>query len=398
MSRILCLLGRDYAAFPENGRKRIVLSWLDELRQSHEVTCFVPRMITQDGKAALMIGLGSGLLAGDALQGRLFLSDDNIRSLAAEIARVSPRSIYVDGGRMVPLLKQALRAGRLDREKYHIVVDLDDQMSRRYQLYRDKNIGLDLGLLGSQLAGYAKIIGKPVADAILGLEARRMRAVEDDIMAFADDLVFSSESERAAMTARLPGARARTHRQVIGYDIAPLAAAPAGDMLRFCFVGGDKVPQNRMSIEGLSNLWKRGNIPHRLEIVGKIFYKYDKVDNVEFVGFVEDLDEYYTSINGLIVFSYLAGGVKTKVPEAMSRGVPVLINSVAADGMAGVDGYGLTFDEDGLIEFMHRDPAEIRRILGEFCPVCTSIAEEYYSKQKLKSQIAALFAGATSSP
>lgn len=61
-------------------------------------------------------------------------------------------------------------------------------------------------------------------------------------------------------------------------------------------------------------------------------------DNIEVVGFVEDLSALFESIRILVAPIRYGAGLKGKVASALAHGVPVVATSCAAEGMALVDG------------------------------------------------------------
>jgi hypothetical protein len=65
----------------------------------------------------------------------------------------------------------------------------------------------------------------------------------------------------------------------------------------------------------------------KLIIVGngmKEYYAHLKDDNIEIVGFVDDLEEYYYKSNIIISPIFLGGGMKTKTAEAMMYSMPII--------------------------------------------------------------------------
>ena len=201
---------------------------------------------------------------------------------------------------------------------------------------------------------------------------------------FANEVVFSSDYERRLMERRCGHVAGRTHRHIIGYEVKPVVPRLEPQGLVFGFVGGDRLAQNRRSIEALIRLWVRHAVPHKLVIIGRCHQLYEPCANVEFAGFVADLADYYRGFDALLVFSYVPGGLKTKVPEALAYGVPVILNNVAAEGIVGLRGYKLQFDEEDLVRYLSRPTNEIRDELLSFRSTAIQLARTHWSAERFE--------------
>ncbi len=399
MVRVLSILSRDYSMVSDVGRKAIVSRWIKVLEARHDFSVFIPRMAIESGKATMLGAIARRCLFGnEALQVALFDTAENVSRLAQAIRESRPQVIHVDGGRLVPLLKRALAQCPGGREGYRIIVDIDDLMFRRYRIYKKLGLGLELGVLGEKLTAYTRFAGSAVSDGVLSLESARMRRLEESIVHFADDVVFSSDYERRLLAHLAGPRRARLHRHVIGYNVAPVTPRLDPQTLRFAFIGGDKLSQNRLSIEGLIRIWKTYDIPHELLIIGKCHHTYEAHPRIKFTGFVEKLAEWYSKVDGLIIFSYVPGGLKTKIPEGLSFGLPAIVNRVAAEGVVGLEDYSFCFDESEMVEFLHSSPDEIRRRLAAERARAPEIAQKYWSSTALEAFLHDLFKPASPSP
>jgi glycosyltransferase involved in cell wall biosynthesis len=265
-----------------------------------------------------------------------------------------------------------------------IILDVDDLMSRRSRNYLRFGIGLELGALGSVVAPL-KIIGRLFSNCILSLEAGRMWRNELAAIASADEVLFSSDYERQLIERKNKHLTRCSHRHIVGYKVRPLVPNLSPDRLVFGFVGGDKLVQNQRSIEALIRLWVRHSLPHKLVIVGKCHRQYEPCKNVEFAGYVPNLSERYSGFDALIVFSYVPGGLKTKIPEALAYGLPVILNNVAAEGIVGLRDYNLRFNEEGLIRYLKRPMGDIRRDLLSCRSTSIELAQKYWSTEKFES-------------
>ena len=78
----------------------------------------------------------------------------------------------------------------------------------------------------------------------------------------------------------------------------------------------------------------------------KLRSKYEDVPNVEFAGFVQNLDEEYLSATCQVVPSGLGTGIRVKIPESLSYGLPVVTSSCEADALGLGDRDGCVIADD----------------------------------------------------
>lgn len=118
------------------------------------------------------------------------------------------------------------------------------------------------------------------------------------------------------------------------------------DGLRLSFIGSDSHSPNFVGITWfLNNCWdklKKENPDYKLIIIGKweeqhILEYSSKYPNVEFLGYVDDLAE---AIKGtvMIVPITIGSGIRMKILEACSIGVPFVSTNVGAEGIPVVSG------------------------------------------------------------
>ena len=68
--------------------------------------------------------------------------------------------------------------------------------------------------------------------------------------------------------------------------------------------------------------------------------------NVNLLGYVKSLDEYYDKCDALIVPLFVGGGQRVKIIEAFGRGVAVISTSVGAEGLRYIDGETIMIADD----------------------------------------------------
>lgn len=100
----------------------------------------------------------------------------------------------------------------------------------------------------------------------------------------------------------------------------------------------------------------------------KNFLKYAD-NNVESIGFVENISDYYNSASLFISPLFVGSGIRIKILEALSFGVPVIATSIGAEGIELSESDGLFVSDDpqqqaSTILNLLNNPNEIKR-LGE---------------------------------
>jgi glycosyltransferase involved in cell wall biosynthesis len=240
--------------------------------------------------------------------------------------------VYFDGVRTLLLLR-AIRAQSPDA---HIVCDLDDLMSRRMQFWLDVGAGISLGYIEKLLSpGLARLLSRgPLARAVIAYERRSLRRAEQEIVRLCDAVVLVSSADAKDLREQSPSSL-RSKINVIPPPVnVKRAPAPLGLPIRFVFVGTDKLLQNRLTIQRLSELWQEAEPSVALHIYGLQQAKPDVIPpNVIFHGFVDNIDEVYDGNSVLLTPSVIGGGMKTKVLEAFSYGAPVVGNAFTFEGM-----------------------------------------------------------------
>jgi hypothetical protein len=362
--RVLMVMTRDIPESISNGRERTLSFIRDALRAEADVTEFKIRSVLEAGGIVAKLGaawrLAESFLRGKpcALQVALFSNAQKKRELLATIHALKPDVIYLDGIRLVDyvtLIRDNVPGCR-------VVVDFDDLMSRRAQILREAALPLSAGYL-------AKAIPKPIMNvvnsslirgAVLGYEELALKRHEVKAVECADAVTLVSTTDAASLVQLLKGpAVKKVHVIAPPVDTHKPVTRPASP-LRFVFVGADRQLQNRLAIEYLVALWKRLGVQTELVIFGKMSGQYESVPNVRFAGFAKTLDEVYLPGSIALCPTFLRGGIKSKVIEAISYGCVPVGNDAAFEGL-GFNDDALAMTEARLEAFVtkpadHLDP------------------------------------------
>jgi len=176
--------------------------------------------------------------------------------------------------------------------------------------------------------------------------ARRLEALEKELLRSAAGHVVCSEREREKLLGIAPGARIATIEN--GADARFFRETPAGERRRILFVGSMSYHANIEAAVGFTRTaWPgiRERFPGwRLTLAGAdpapAVLALRAEANVEVTGTVEDIRPLYGEAIAAIVPLRTGGGTRLKILEAMAAGVPVVSTPLGAEGLAvspGVD-------------------------------------------------------------
>jgi len=255
----------------------------------------------------------------------------------------APNFIYLDGVRTLVLLRQL----RVRWPNAKIVCDLDDLMSRRMNFWIRHRVGISFGyaekLFGAPMVNF--LSKGTLARLLILYERFALSRAEREILHLSDAVVLISSVDAQEMRQRSPEyLHSKIH--VVPPPVmakgAPIDRTPP---YRLVFLGTDKLVQNRLTIEYLLDIWRTDRPRTSLHIFGIQKRAYKTIPpNVVFHGFVEDLNEIYDGHSVLLTPSMIGGGVKTKVLEAFSYGVPVIGTNFTFEGM-NLPAYPLIFED-----------------------------------------------------
>jgi hypothetical protein len=277
--------------------------------------------------------LARGLVSGApcALQIAMFSDRHHMGALAQAIKSIGPDVIYIDGIRLVDHLPLIAKLA----QGLPIIVDFDDLMSRRARALRETHMPLSAGYLTRFIPSpFMRLVNsRALRDAMLRYEAFCLARQEREAVEIAHAVTLVSHTDAAALGQALD---ARGMRKV--HVIAPPVATVRGLMrplhpLRFVFIGSDSQLQNRLSIEYLREVWKRVAPNLELVIYGRMVRQYEPVLNVRFAGFAPTQADVYTEHSIALCPAFLAGGIKSKVMEAIAHGCVPIGNAMAFEGL-----------------------------------------------------------------
>lgn len=298
--------------------------------------------------------LYSLLLRKKAIQEAVFYSRGNTKRINNVINDVNPDLIIID----------TIRIAQFIPENNKAIVYLDDLFSIRYEKMLEimsKHESVDLNSIGN--------FGKFIPNKVLNL--MKIKAVEKFLLRIEKNLVFKSEVKTAEKFQTLlineneVNVLSDRSMKVVGINeirpflnLEPTVLSRRNKHVvnekRFIFLGSMNIAHNRVSIihfleTQMQNIITK--IPdvkivligkHAPTEVRKIAEKHPR--NIEIKGFVECLEDEFSKATAMIAPLIFGTGVKLKVIDALSQGLPVISTDY------GVEGIKLTHGENCIVE------------------------------------------------
>lgn len=181
-------------------------------------------------------------------------------------------------------------------------------------------------------------------------EAERTRREELALIEASDATLVVSEFERELLERIAPGKRVSI---VSNIHSVHGPGRPFEQRSGLVFVGGFQHPPNLDAAEWLIDEIfpevRRALPDVELHIIGSKMpdsLKGRRAPGLQVHGFVEDLDPYMTGCRVSVAPLRYGAGVKGKVNQAMSHGLPVVATRCAAEGMYTVDGHDVLLADD----------------------------------------------------
>lgn len=272
------------------------------------------------------------------IQCSLYYSRYNAKQIKEYCDELHPDYIITD------MIRTAMYFDAFQHNQALKVLDMDDLLSARYERQMHAKYRSNIsGQYASRLPGIVnKIIGNQIIrNAVLALERDLTAKAEIHYSKLYDKVIFVSDIETDYLNKRLPG---KAITIPVGINAVPeleLNGKPEKNLLSY--VGNLKVAANVDTLDWIiSDILPKIHHDVKFMVIGKcpdsIRGKYMNHDNVIFTGRVDNLVEYVRKSQVFLSPILYGTGIKTKILEAMSMGVPVVTNDVGAEGIAAKDG------------------------------------------------------------
>ena len=272
------------------------------------------------------------------IQCSLYYSRQNSEQIKKYCDEIQPDYIFTD------MIRTSMYYDAFRHSRALKVLDMDDLLSARYErqlhaMYKSNISGQYSGRLPGIIN---KLIGNQmVRNAVLTMERDLTAKAEIHYSKLYDKVIFVSAVETAYLNKKLPG---KAITIPVGINAVPereLAITPEKYLLSY--VGNLKVAANVDTLHWIiSDILPKIHHNVKFMVIGKcpddIKEKYKDNNHVIFTGRVDNLVEYIRKSQIFLSPILYGTGIKTKILEAMSMGVPVVTNDVGAEGIAADDG------------------------------------------------------------
>jgi glycosyltransferase involved in cell wall biosynthesis len=282
------------------------------------------------------------------LQESLFYSSYAAKFLTNERDLINPKVVYCDTMRTMQYVEQWSNS----QQNLRVVFDMDDILSRKYENYSTQNTS------SASILGYAESYLPPVArslvntilkNIILRIEIALCKRRESTLPYKASTTILVSPKESGSLQERCPGAVVVSIPPAVNLRATSLSSAFVRESVpTLCFMGLlDFIPNE----EGIMHFCKRilpiimEKIPNvELHILGaSASQRLRDIEvilpkTVRLLGYVDDAASYIHSMADVFVAPVYRGtGIKIKVVEAMSYGIPVVTTPVGREGLSVVN-------------------------------------------------------------
>ena len=266
-----------------------------------------------------------------SLQERLFYSIKSKKIIEQEINEFKPDIIYADMIRT---------AQYVEKMKIKKIVDIEDLLSLRYNRFIQKNESKILGTFSHLVPFFMRtILENFFKNFLLKYEIELISRREKEIVNNFDACFLVSQKEIrilrniSKVNTIYLNTQAIQKRENIYNNI---------EQNNFVFIGNMCTAQNQSSLKIIVNeILPKLTIDYKLYVIGK----YDNTtigiiqnnNNIELLGFVENLEDILKNIKLALMPISFGTGIKTKILDCMSFGIPVLTNDVGNEGLSTED-------------------------------------------------------------
>lgn len=291
-----------------------------------------------------------------------YYCQENSRAIEKAVTEWEPDIIFTEMIRTCAYYDAIKNSGAL------LLANLDDLLSLRYyrQAHSGKSKASFAGNYSNKISGYvSKIMNWGfIKNVVLSLESKRCAKWEKEYYKKFDYSLMTSDVERDILNNTMTDNKAKTLSVGIDYEYYSQEMTLEKDPIGLSYLGNFYFSPNADTLEMIVN----DVLPHiksdyHFYIIGKcpehLLEKYKNNKQLIFCGRVDDFREYIKKTTVFLAPIAYGTGVKTKIVEAMAMKMPVVTNSVGAEGI---------YAESGRDYVVSDNPVEIAAEVDElFC-------------------------------
>ncbi len=274
-------------------------------------------------------------------QSALYIGRNQKKELKRLLKQKTYDFIFVDMARLAPLVT---RIRKYSGAK--LIIDLDDLISRRY----NSNKGI-MGQAEKDNRFINKIVNSFIGDFLVRMERKRLVRLERKIPSLFDCVTLISIKETKEL-AKITQKNNIYYFPMMISDNAfatPIILKKKKSIV-IGFAGLLATPANNLSLVYILNdILPRLNFDFTFKVIGKVnesFRKKYESDKIVFTGFVDDFKSELRTLDLFLCPMVFGTGIKTKILEAMAAGIPVLTNSIGAEGLFVNSGHEIIIEDE----------------------------------------------------
>ena len=267
-----------------------------------------------------------------SLQENLFFSRSNLELVDQTIKSVKPDLIYVDMIRMSQYI-----------ENYNIykIIDIDDLLSIRYKRFMNQKESSIFGTFSTVVPSFLKeLVEKILKNTILEYESKKLAKREIEVVAKYNRCFLVSEKEKKYLIDKTSFQNIYTNTQAIRSRTNIYRKDVKCNNL--LFIGNMNTAQNKASLKMIADeILPRFTFDYTFFIIGEYDNSVEALisenSNIKLLGFVPDLLISLEDIKLALMPIAFGTGIKTKILDCMSYGIPVVTNLVGSEGLGVID-------------------------------------------------------------
>lgn len=281
------------------------------------------------------------------LQCSLFYSKKNEENIRDYVSKEHFDVVIADMIRTAPYIRA------FEGEPCLKILDMDDLLSKRYQRTLNSTVSGD-NFLGQYSKHMPNIVNKQLIPRVkkiaLNMEVSRLLRAEVEYAQRYDHVIFVSDVETDELNQKLREAKCTTITLGVDYDYYSQQVPYMAMENQVAFIGNFGYTPNVDSLKVITaNILPKLDDKIRLLAVGKAPQEVEdefRGKRVDFTGTVEDLRPYIRQCSVFLAPIAYGSGIKTKILEAMAMGVPVVTNSIGAEGISAANGVDFFVTDD----------------------------------------------------
>ena len=328
------------------------------------------------------------------LQCSLYYSLNNQKKISITVKDGNYDVIIVDMVRLAPYYCA------FTDSKAKKILDIDDTLSKRYKrqlLSLDEKTTI-AGQYNERLpVFFQKLLNsKFVKKCVLKFEIPRMEKAEEYFGKVYDNVIFVSPIETDEFNSKYPGNKAVTVAMGVDYKYFSQNVDVDVEKGVASFVGNMKTAANIDSVRMIINeIIPHSRLLKRIDFIGgcldSLQKEFEDNPKVRFTGRVDDLRPFVKSSELFLSPLAYGTGIKTKILEAMAMGMPVVTNSIGAEGIAAQNQEHWLVSDDAqqlgkYIDFI----LENRKLGSKMGKNACEFIEKYYQWEYVFSQFSRL--------